>query len=50
MALGIVPGVPDLATKAFADLKISADRATRNAGQVEIDVLTQGSERPEDLC
>jgi hypothetical protein len=43
MALGIVPGDPDLATKAFADLKTELDkeRVARIAIQVEIDVLTR---------
>jgi chromosome segregation ATPase len=43
MALGIVPGDPDLVTKAFADLKTELDkeRAARIASQVEIDVLTR---------
>jgi hypothetical protein len=43
MALGIVPGDPDLATKAFADLKAELDKekASRIAGQLEIDVLTR---------
>jgi hypothetical protein len=42
MALGIVPGNPDLATKAIDDLKIELDKekAARIAGQVKIDVLT----------
>jgi chromosome segregation ATPase len=43
MALSIVPGDPDLVTKAFADLKTELDkeRAARIASQVEIDVLTR---------
>jgi chromosome segregation ATPase len=43
MALGIVPGDPDLATKSFADLKTELDkeRAAQIAGQVKIDVLTR---------
>jgi chromosome segregation ATPase len=43
MALGIVPGDPDLVTKAFANLKTELDkeRAARIASQVEIDVLTR---------
>jgi hypothetical protein len=43
MALGIVPGDPDLATKSFADLKTELDkeRAAQITGQVKIDVLTQ---------
>jgi chromosome segregation ATPase len=42
-ALGIVPGDPDLVTKAFADLKAELDKekASRIAGQLEIDVLTR---------
>jgi chromosome segregation ATPase len=43
MALGVVPGDLDSATKAFANLKAKLDkeRATRIAGQVKIDVLTR---------
>jgi hypothetical protein len=43
MALGVVPSDPDLATKAFADLKTELDkeRAALITGQVEIDVLTR---------
>jgi chromosome segregation ATPase len=42
MALGIVPGDSDSATKAFDNLKAKLDkeRAARITGQVEIDVLT----------
>jgi hypothetical protein len=42
MALGIILGDPNSATKAFADLKAELDKekATRIAGQVKIDVLT----------
>jgi hypothetical protein len=43
MALGIVPGDPYLATKAFANLKAELDKekADRITGQVKIDVLTR---------
>jgi hypothetical protein len=43
MALGIILGDPDSATKASANLKAELDKekATRIAGQVKIDVLTQ---------
>jgi hypothetical protein len=43
VALGIVPGDPDSAAKAFVDLKIELDKenATRIAAQIEIDVLTR---------
>jgi hypothetical protein len=43
MALGVVLGDPDSATKAFANLKTKLDkeRATRIAGQVKTDVQTQ---------
>jgi chromosome segregation ATPase len=43
MALGVVPGDLDSATKAFANLKAKLDkeRATRITGQVKIDVLTR---------
>jgi hypothetical protein len=42
MALGIVPGNLDIATKTFADLKIELDKgkAARIPSQIEIDVLT----------
>jgi hypothetical protein len=43
MALGIIPGDPDLAAKGFIDLKTELDKekAARIVGQIEIDVLTQ---------
>jgi hypothetical protein len=43
MALGIVPGNPDSAAKAFTDLKIELDKekAAQIAGQIKIDVLTR---------
>jgi hypothetical protein len=43
MAVGIVPGDPDSATKSFADLKIELDKgkAARIPGHIEIDVLTR---------
>jgi hypothetical protein len=43
MALGIVPSDPDLATKAFVDLKIELDKekAARIAAQIKISMLTQ---------
>jgi hypothetical protein len=43
MALGIVPGDPDLATKAFADLKTELDieKATQKIAQIEVDPLAR---------
>jgi hypothetical protein len=43
MALGIIPGEPDSAAKAFIDLKTELDKemAARIIGQIEINVLTQ---------
>jgi hypothetical protein len=43
MALGIVPGDPDSATKAFVDLKTELDKekAGQVAAQIEINVLTR---------
>jgi hypothetical protein len=43
IALGIVPGNPNSAAKAFADLKIELDqeRSARIAARIEIDVLTR---------
>jgi hypothetical protein len=43
MALGIIPGEPHSAAKAFIDLKTELDKemAARIIGQIEIDVLTQ---------
>jgi phage-related tail protein len=43
MALGIVPGDPDSATKAFADLKIELDneKAAWKAAQIEVDTLAR---------
>jgi hypothetical protein len=43
MALGIVPGDPDSAAKAFVDLKTELDKenVVRIAAQIEIDVLTR---------
>jgi hypothetical protein len=43
MALGIVPGNPDSAAKAFTDLKIELDKekAAQIAGQIKINVLTR---------
>jgi hypothetical protein len=43
MALGIIPGDPDSATKAFADLKTELDneKAARKATQIEADMLAQ---------
>jgi chromosome segregation ATPase len=45
MALGIVPGDPDSATKAFADLKteLNNEKAARKAAQVEADMLAQAA-------
>jgi hypothetical protein len=42
MALGIIPGDPDSATKAFADLKTELDKekATRETTQTEVDTLS----------
>jgi hypothetical protein len=41
MTLGIIPGDPDSATKAFADLKIEPDKekAAWKAAQIEVDTL-----------
>jgi hypothetical protein len=41
MALGIIPGDPDSATKAFVDLKIELDKemTARKAAQTDIDML-----------
>jgi activator of HSP90 ATPase len=43
VALGIIPGDPDSAVIAFVDLKIELhkEKATRIAGQIEIDMVTQ---------
>jgi hypothetical protein len=43
MALGIIPGDPDSATKAFADLKTKLDKekANQKTAQIEADTLTQ---------
>jgi hypothetical protein len=43
VALGIIPGDPDSAAIAFVDLKIELhkEKATRIAGQIEIDMVTQ---------
>jgi hypothetical protein len=43
MAPGIVPSDPDLAAKAFVDLKTKLDRekAAQIVGQIEINVLTR---------
>jgi chromosome segregation ATPase len=43
MVLGIVPGDPDSATKAFADLKTELDneKATRKAAEIEVDMLAR---------
>jgi hypothetical protein len=43
MALGIVPGDPDSAAKAFVDQKTELDKENivRIAAQIEIDVLTR---------
>jgi hypothetical protein len=43
MALGIVPGDPDSATKAFVDLKTELDieKAAQKATQIEVDVLSR---------
>jgi hypothetical protein len=43
MALSIIPGAPDSAAKAFADLKANLDeeKVTRVTTQIEVDVLTQ---------
>jgi hypothetical protein len=43
MALDIIPGNPDLATKAFADLKVDLDKekATRLTAQIKVDVLAR---------
>jgi predicted nucleic acid-binding Zn-ribbon protein len=43
MALGIIPGDPDSATKAFADWKIELDKLKTawKATQIEVDTLAQ---------
>jgi uncharacterized coiled-coil protein SlyX len=43
MALGIIPGALDLASKDFVDMKVDLDeeKVARLAAQVEIDVLSQ---------
>jgi chromosome segregation ATPase len=43
MVLGIVPGDPDSATKAFVDLKTELDneKATRKAAEIEVDMLAR---------
>jgi chromosome segregation ATPase len=43
MALGIVPGDPDSATKAFADLKTELDneKTVRKAAQIKVDMLAR---------
>jgi hypothetical protein len=43
MALGVIPGNLDSATKAFIDMKkeLDKEKAARIIGQIEIDVLTQ---------
>jgi hypothetical protein len=43
MALSIIPGAPDSAAKAFADLKanLNEEKVTRVTTQIEVDVLTQ---------
>jgi hypothetical protein len=42
MALGIIPGAPDSAAKAFADLKVDLDeeKAARLISQIDVDVLS----------
>jgi DNA-binding MurR/RpiR family transcriptional regulator len=43
VAIGIIPGDPDLAAKAFADLKMDLDeeKAAQLTAQVEVDVQTR---------
>jgi hypothetical protein len=43
MALIIIPGAPDSATKAFTDMKVDPDeeKVARLAAQIEVDVLTR---------
>jgi hypothetical protein len=43
VALDIIPGAPDSATKAFIDLKVDLDeeKAARLTAQIEVDVLSQ---------
>jgi chromosome segregation ATPase len=43
MALGIVPGDPDSATKAFADLKTELDneKTVQKAAQIKVDMLAR---------
>jgi hypothetical protein len=42
MALGNIPGALDLASKAFANMKVDLDeeKAARLTAQVEVDVLS----------
>jgi hypothetical protein len=43
MALGVVPGDPDSATKAFANLKaeLHKEKAAWETTQIEVDTLTR---------
>jgi chromosome segregation ATPase len=43
VALGIIPGAPDSAAKAFTDLKADLDeeKAARHAVQIEVNMLAQ---------
>jgi chromosome segregation ATPase len=43
MGLGVIPGDPDSATKAFADLRdeLAKEKAAREMAQVEVDTLTR---------
>jgi hypothetical protein len=43
MALGVILGDPDSATKAFADLKVELDKekVARETTQIEVDTLTR---------
>jgi chromosome segregation ATPase len=52
MVLGIVPGDPDSATKAFADLKTELDneKATRKAAEIEVDMLARAVKDLKNLA
>jgi predicted nucleic acid-binding Zn-ribbon protein len=46
MALGVIPGDPDSAAKAFADLKakLAKEKAAREIAQTKVETLTQAVE------
>jgi hypothetical protein len=45
VALGIIPGAPNSATKAYVDLKMDLDeeKAARLTAQIEVNVLSRQS-------